>query len=418
MFVYCGRSTPNLLRFPDSVRPARPYCEDMTAWTSVRRAVGRHPLAADTLLAALLFVATLGASHDRPGGDFVATPSAIAAGAVVCAALAFRRRWPLPVLAVVTLGTAAAISFTEGRTPYTVMVAIAAYAVATMVERRRAWAAGLLAAAVLLAVAILSSADPWSNPRNLGLIAWVGLGTAIGDAMRSRRAYVATIEERARRAEQTREEEAGRRVAEERLRIARELHDVVAHHIALINVQAGVAGHLLREQPDAAEEALGYVRLASRTALSELGTLLGVLRQSGDAVAPTEPAPGLDRLDTLVESFVQAGLRIDLTTSGRVRPASAAVDLAAYRIVQESLTNAHKHGAGTATVHVDHRPDALHIEVGNHLSRGEAAPATSTGHGLVGMRERAASVGGTLQAGTRPDGVFRVNAVLPRPEED
>jgi len=398
--------------------PGQPYCEGMTAWASVRRAVGRHPLAADALLAALLFVGMFAASRDQHDGDFIGTPSAIAAGAVACAALAFRRRWPLPVLAVATLGSAAAISFTEARTPYTATVIVAAYTVATMVERRRAWAAALLAAAILLAMAIASSADPWSNPRNLGLIAWVGLGVAVGDAMRSRRAYVATIEERARRAEQTREEEAGRQVAEERLRIARELHDVVAHHIALINVQAGVAGHFLREKPDAAEEALGYVRLASRTALSELGTLLGVLRQSGDAVAPTEPAPGLARLDTLVESFVQAGLRIDLTTSGRARPASAAVDLAAYRIVQESLTNAHKYGSGTVTVHVDHRPDTLHIEVGNHVPHGMAAPATSTGHGLVGMRERAASVGGKLRAGPRPDGMFEVCAVLPRPGED
>jgi signal transduction histidine kinase len=267
--------------------------------------------------------------------------------------------------------------------------------------------------------AVVASPDPWTNPRNLGLIAWIGMAIAIGDAVRSRRAYVATIEERARRAEQTREEEAARRVVEERLRIARELHDVVAHHIALINVQAGVAGHMLREQPDVAEEALGHVRLASRTALSELSTLLGVLRQSGDSDAPTEPAPGLARLDTLIDTFVQAGLKIELTTSGQVRPVSSAVDVAAYRIIQESLTNAQKHGAPTAVaVHLDHRPEAVHIEVTNHLRRGDAQPGPSSGHGLVGMRERAASVGGTLHAGARPDGMFRVRAVLPRPEED
>jgi signal transduction histidine kinase len=388
----------------------------VTAWASVRRVVGRHPRVADAALAAVLFFGASGASRRPHDGDFVATPTATAAGLIICAALVFRRSWPIPVLAVTTLGAAVAITATEARTPFVVAVAVAAYTVATSTERRPAWTAGVLAGAVLLGTAIAASPDPWSNPRNLGLVAWIGMATAVGDAMRSRRAYVATVEERARRAEQTREEEAGRRVAEERLRIARELHDVVAHHIALINVQAGVAGHLLRERPEAAEEALRHVRLASRTALTELSILLGVLRQSGDSVAPTEPAPGLARLDTLIDSFGQAGLRIDLTTSGQVRPASSAVDVAAYRIIQESLTNAHKHGAGAAaTVHLDHRRDELRVEVSNHVRRGE--PPRSSGHGLVGMRERAASVGGTLQAGARPDGVFRVQAVLPRPEE-
>jgi signal transduction histidine kinase len=390
----------------------------MTAWAAVRRAVGAHPRVADAALAAVLFMGSFGASRNAHDGDFVTTPASIVAGAVICAALVFRRRWPVPVLVVATLGTAVAIFATEGRTPYTAVAAVAAYTVATTSERRKAWTAGLIASAFLLLAAILAGPDPWSNPRNLGLVAWLCMATAVGDAMRSRRAYVAAIEERARRAEQTREEEAGRRVAEERLRIARELHDVVAHHIALINVQAGVAGHLLREQPEAAEEALGHVRLASRTALSELGTLLGVLRQSGDTVAPTEPAPGLARLDTLIDSFVRAGLRIDLTTSGRVRPASSAVDVAAYRIIQESLTNAQKHGGGAAaTVQLDHLPGELRIEVGNHIPRAAPVVEGSTGHGLVGMRERAASVGGTLRAGPRPDGVFLVTAVLPRPEE-
>jgi signal transduction histidine kinase len=388
----------------------------MTAWESARRAVGRHPRVADAVLAALLFSGSAGAAREAHDGDFITNPASVAAGFVICLALVFRRSWPMPVLAVATLGSAFAIIVTEARTPYTVITAVASYTVATTSERRTAWTVGLLAAAVLLGTAIAASADPWSNPRNLGMVAWVGMAIAVGDAVRSRRAYVAAIEERARRAEQTREEEAGRRVAEERLRIARELHDVVAHHIALINVQAGVAGHLLRSQPEAAEEALSHVRLASRTALSELGTLLGVLRQSGDSVAPTEPAPGLARLDPLIDSFTRAGLHIDLTVTGQVRPVTSAVDVAVYRIIQESLTNAHKHGAGDATVRLEHRPDAVRVEVRNHARRGESGPAS--GHGLVGMRERAAAVGGTLQAGGGPDGVFRVRAVLPRPEED
>jgi signal transduction histidine kinase len=385
----------------------------MTAWASVQRAVGRYPLVADAVLAAVVFAGTFGASRRPDDGDFVATPMSVAAGLVICVALVFRRSWPLGVLAVTTVGGAFAIVVTEARTPYSLVVAVAAYTVATRLERRPAWIAVLVAGVVLYGTAVMASPDPWSNPRSLGIVAWVGMAAAVGDAVRSRRAYVATVEERARRAEQTREEEAGRRVVEERLRIARELHDVVAHHIALINVQAGVAGHLLREQPDAAEDALRHVRLASRTALSELGTLLGVLRQSGDSVAPTEPAPGLARLDTLIDTFTQAGLKIDLTTSGQVRPVSSAVDVAAYRIIQESLTNVHKHGAdATAAVRLDHRPDGLRVEVTNVVKHGPTVP--SSGHGLVGMRERAASVGGTLQAGNHPDGVFRVQAVLPQ----
>jgi signal transduction histidine kinase len=179
---------------------------------------------------------------------------------------------------------------------------------------------------------------------------------------------------------------------------------------------------MLHTQPEAADVALGHVREASRTVLEELGMLLGVLRQSGDTGAPTEPAPGLARLDSLVESFGQAGLHVDLTTSGRTRLASGAVDLAAYRIIQESLTNAHKHGDGTgATVRVDQLPTELRIMVRNAVDPGahrarRNGTGVSTGHGLIGMHERAASVGGTLQAAAQPDGGFRVDAVLPRPE--
>jgi signal transduction histidine kinase len=393
----------------------------MTSWAKLRRVARAHPYAADITLAVFVFIVTLAATRGGPADHedhaFVVTGGSLVVGVLICAALVFRRRWPLPVLAFVTAGTAVAVVVTDSRTPYTFVVSVAAFAVATRSERNLAWLAGLSAGLVLLIVAVITTPEPWSNPRDLEFIAWVAMATALGDALRSRRAFVAYIEERAVRAEQTREEEAGRQVAEERLRIARELHDIVAHHIAVINVQAGVASHMLHTQPEAADVALGHVRAASRSVLEELGSLLGVLRQSGETSAPTEPAPGLDRLDSLVESFVQAGLHVDLTTSGRVRHASGAVDLAAYRIIQESLTNAHKHGGGTgATVRVDHRPDALHLEIRNPGPQVVPATSASTGHGLIGMHERAVSVGGTLQAAAQPDGGFRVDAVLPRPE--
>ena len=223
------------------------------------------------------------------------------------------------------------------------------------------------------------------------------------------------IEERARRAEYTREEEAQRRVIEERLRIARELHDVVAHHIAVIHVQAGVVGHLMTEQPEAAQQALGHVRHASRTVLDDLGGLLDVLRQPDDPVTPTDPTPGLDRLGSLVDSFAASGLQVDWQLTGTPQALPSAVDLVAYRLVQEGLTNAHKHGTGSATLGVCFEPDNVAINIVNP-SAAEPAPEgerPGTGHGLVGMRERARAVGGSVRAVAHSDGTWRVTALLP-----
>jgi signal transduction histidine kinase len=392
----------------------------MSAWEFLRSKTRAHPYVADAVLAAFLFTASIAAS--RPGRDpgFIVTAPSVVVGALICLALVVRRRWPLPVLAFAILGTAVAIVVTDGRTPYAAIVAVAAYTVASRNERVLAWASGAVAAGVLVITALLFTTASWGNPQSLEPVGWIGMAVALGYALRTRRAYITAIEERARRAEQTREEEAGRRVAEERLRIARELHDVVAHHIALISVQSGVAMHLLRTQPDDAAIALGHVREASRSVLDELGTLLGVLRQPEDAGAPTEPTPGLGRLDELVDRFVTAGLKVDVVTSGRPRPLSAAADLAAYRIVQESLTNAQKHGAGgDAQVRLAHDFDALRIEVHNYGGGPAVAePPASGGHGIIGMRERATSLGGTLRAVAEPDGAFRVIATLPRPEKD
>ncbi|MCM0678910.1 sensor histidine kinase [Micromonospora phytophila] len=299
-------------------------------------------------------------------------------------------------------------------------------------DRRTATLAAALSALAVGVAAVATLGVAWIDPAVVVLLLWFGVAVAVGDAVRSRRAYVAVLEERARRAEQTREEEARRRVAEERLRIARELHDVVAHHIALINVQAGVAGHLLRGQPDAAEEALGHVRAASRTVLAELSTVLGVLRRDEETDAPTEPAPSLNRLDALVEGFA-TGQPVHWTLAGQPRPLPTAVDVAAYRIIQESLTNAHKHAPGAAVaVRLRYDPEGVTIEVRDDgagaiaMDRPAEAvrpePPTGpqppgTGLGLLGMRERAESVGGTFSAGPRPSGGFAVRAELPAPEE-
>jgi signal transduction histidine kinase len=205
-------------------------------------------------------------------------------------------------------------------------------------------------------------------------------------------------------------------VAEERLRIARDLHDVVAHSLASINIQAGAGAHVAAAHPDQAAAALAAIKVASKDALDELRQTLGVLRSGRDAAteaAPRAPLPSLTRLDALVERTTRAGLPVEVIVDGAA-PLPAAVDAAAYRIVQESLTNALRHAgpAARATVRLTYRADALEIAVEDD-GLGSTALNDSPGHGLVGMRERAAGLGGTLDAGAVAGGGFRVRAVLP-----
>ena len=229
-----------------------------------------------------------------------------------------------------------------------------------------------------------------------------------GIAVANRRAYTASMLERA-------EQEARRRVDEERLRIARELHNVVAHTMATINVQAGVAAHVLSSRPEAAAESLQAIKAASKEGLKELRAILNVLRQADDA-DPTQPAPGTAQLEDLIAGARRAGLETTFTVTGEPVPLPTAVDLAAYRIVQESLTNAIRHaGPATAAVSLGYHPGELRIDV-TDTGRGQPtgpAAGQSGGHGLAGMRERAATVGGTVETGPASGGGFRVAARLP-----
>jgi signal transduction histidine kinase len=329
-------------------------------------------------------------------------------------ALVARRRWPLGVLAVVEAASLAysARTYPEGGTGLAVFVAL--YTVAAMERRRLVVAA---AAAVTVALAVVTELTFYRETMFEGepLYGAVVMLAAVflGEAVRNRRAYVAELRDRAERAERTREEEARRRVDEERMRIARELHDVVSHSIGVISVQAGVAAHLLERRPDKAGEALATIRQASDEALDELHAMLGVLRQP-DGRAPLAPAPGLAQLDALVAMAEGAGLRVEVDASGAAH-LPPAVDLACYRIVQESLTNVVRHaGASSVTVTVAADGDTLVVEV---TDDGPGAPGAGNGNGtrqgIVGMRERARALGGTLEAGPRPEGGFRVSARLP-----
>ncbi len=390
----------------------------------LRRAVREHPYVTDAVIAAVLYALMLTTPGIAPQRAASLSAGYVVAGAVVCGALAFRRRWPLWVLLVTVAGalvrTVLERSGAAG-SPFLVASSLAVFTFALTSRRSAGLAGGAITALVLFCGDGLWVPGSWWDAENVGVLAWTGMAVAAGDALRNRRAYVAAMRERSRRAEEAREQEAGRRIVEERLRIARELHDVVAHHIAVIQVQAGVAAHMLHTQPTAAEGAIGHVRRAAGEVLDELGTLLGVLRQSGDDPGtPSEPTPSLSRLDALVRSFSGAGLCVDSVSSGLPRALPAAVDLTAYRLVQESLTNAHKHGGGRAQVTLAFHPQQLAVEVCNGPPPGVPQPtaAARTGHGLLGMRERVLAVGGWLEAGPTPEGGFRICALLPTPQTD
>jgi len=371
----------------------------------------RHPVVVDALFAVVLYLPSA-SSHGPPWMPAqYRSPVSLVLLALVFAVLAVRRRWPLGTLVATSLGVVPAVVIGYDIEPFLIPVVVATYTVAVRTDRWTALRSAVPTAVFLVLVVLLLTPSPGFTRESFGRLAWIGLAAAIGDAVRSRRANLAAIEERAVRAEQTREEEARRRVAEERLHIARELHDVVAHHIAVINVQAGVAGHLITSQPEAAAEALGHVRRSSRAVLDELSGLLGVLRRPEESDTPTEPAPGMAQLDDLVESFRASGLDLRASLTGEVHDLPATVDLVAYRVVQEALTNAHRHGSGPTRLSVGYTPSEIVLEVVNAPA---AHPhAGGSGLGLVGMRERAGAVGGAVEAGIQADERFHVRATLP-----
>ncbi|MFF3753999.1 sensor histidine kinase [Streptomyces sp. NPDC002018] len=400
--------------------------------TSLGTAVARtqcwvraHALASDGALAAAVLVCMLvGSFADPPDGHGAGpsfgnrTPGALSVVLMVltAGALVFRRRAPMPVLLCVGGMTVVELIAVQPPAPVVLSTVIALYTVAAHTDRPTTWRVGLATMTVLTAVAMVFSSGVWYAQENLVIFAWTGMASAAGDAVRSRRDFIQAIRDRAERAERTREEEARRRVAEERLRIARDLHDVVAHHIALVNVQAGVASHVMDRRPDQAKEALAHVREASRSALDELRATVGLLRQSGDPAAPTEPAPGLQHLDGLLDTFRNAGLPVVFAANGAEHPTRlpAAVDLVAYRIIQEALTNVRKHAGPAAKAEVSVVRVGATVEI-TVLDDGEGTgePADGGGHGLLGMRERVTALGGTLTAGPRYGGGFRIQAILP-----
>ncbi|MEV7217573.1 histidine kinase [Kitasatospora cineracea] len=402
----------------------------------LRRWCGGRPLRTDVVVALACFLLAVPLAAATAYHRGASVTGYLLFLLLSCLPLLVRSRWPVPVAgATVLVGVVELVlmPFSPGPRPEALgismfAVAVALYAVALRTDRRTAWRTGCGAAAALTLTALIVRPGLEELPQNLGLIAWPCLSVAIGDAVRSRRELLASAVERAERAERTREEEARRRVTEERMRIARELHDVVAHHITLVNAQAGVAHHLMRTDPEHAYRALERIRDTSRAALDELRATVGLLRHSGDQAAPREPAPGLAGLDDLLDAFRHSGLDVALERAGTSADLPPILDLTAYRIVQEALTNTHKHaGPTTARVRLDFAadpgadtgPGVLRLTVeddGRRTGTGPGPGGAGTGHGMIGMHERARAVGGTLTAGPRPGRRgFRVHAELPLP---
>jgi signal transduction histidine kinase len=345
-------------------------------------------------------------------GDGGARPLALAVGLAAAVSLAWRRRapgWTLAVsglLAMLLLRIDAPAGATGVIAP-----AVALYSLALRRGRMaRALAAAGAVAAIVLADALVVGSR--TLLQTAGHVLLVAIPLLAAEAHRTRQAYVALLRERLALAERTREQEAQRRVGEERMRIARDLHDVVAHTLTTINVQAATAAELLDRNPDHARAALVTIEDASRDALGELRAVVGVLRD-GDDDAPLKPTPDLESVAELVSRTRADGIDVTLEVTGERPPRlPEALSLAAYRIVQESLTNARRHAAGTPVrVDLAYEPTGLTLAIENRRT-GPPNRNGGPGVGIVGMTERAAAIGGTLRAGPSAGG-FRVDAHLP-----
>ncbi|MFD7621798.1 sensor histidine kinase [Streptomyces sp. NPDC059802] len=386
----------------------------------------RHPTGVDTFWAVVL----LGLSGlsmvgmGRSAGERVAAVPVILG---LCAVVALRRRAPEKMLLLaIAMGVVQLVTGVgPGVMNFAMLVIV--FTVATVGER---WASRLALVCSLCAAGLSKLRWPGEGPRTGWaeeifivvvltvpfVLAWV-----LGDSMRTRRAYFSQLEERAARLEREREAQSKVAVAAERARIARELHDVVAHNVSVMVVQADGAAYVMDAAPDQAKQALETISSTGRQALAEMRRLLGVLR-TGDAQESGEyvPQPDVDQIEDLIEQVRQTGLAVDFKIEGTPRPLPSGVELTAYRIVQEALTNTRKHGGpdAGASVRLVYFDDGLGLLVEDD-GRGAAhelyedGGADGAGHGMIGMRERVGMVGGTLDAGPRPGGGFRISALLP-----
>ncbi|MER8068449.1 sensor histidine kinase [Streptomyces sp. NPDC094034] len=385
-----------------------------------------HPTGVDSFLAVLLFgLSLLWVVQENQG--VVTRLMAIALVVLLSLSVALRRRAPEKVLLLVLGLGLAQLALDVRPNPADFAMLVIIYTV--VAQGRSRWASrvaligGLLAAPAAQARWPDGTADGFLGVVFVAIVISVPfvLAWVLGDSVRTRRAYLDQLEERATRLEKEREAQAKVAVAAERARIARELHDVVAHNVSVMVVQADGAAYVLDAAPDQAKQALETISSTGRQALAEMRRLLGVLR-TGDAKESGEyvPQPDVGQIEELVENVRGAGLTVDFRIEGTPRPLPSGVELTAYRIVQEALTNSRKHGGPDvgASVRLVYFDDGLGLLVEDD-GRGAAhelyedGGADGRGHGLIGMRERVGMVGGTLDAGPRPGGGFRISALLP-----
>ncbi|MFJ5303474.1 sensor histidine kinase [Streptomyces sp. NPDC088350] len=386
---------------------------------SLRRRLRCHPRTVDLVVAAALFACSFpGSLMTLPGRDLEVPwwPGVLVAG-VSSLALLWRRTLPRTTV-VVTLCCAMAVA-ALGYLLTVLVIGPLMVALHTLALRSDRTTANLFTASgIALLVGTSLVVSPNNEPLILKLLGpafWLLLPTSLGTTTRLRAAYLEAVQARAEHAERTREQEARHRVTEERMRIARDLHDVVAHHLVLANLQAGTVVRLLRSRPEEAERIAGELAGTTLSAVRELKATVGLLRHADDSETLPGPAPGLAQLAELAASFEPAGLSVTVSTEGRPQPLSAGADLTAYRIVQEALTNVTKHaGTGSAEVRLSYSHDRLGITVTDHGGTPvPSSPAPGSGYGVIGMRERALSAGGRLRAGHRPEGGFEVVTELP-----
>ncbi|GAA1817207.1 histidine kinase [Luedemannella flava] len=383
---------------------------------------GRRPpvVVLPAVLAAIQIVGTTVAAHPQTAArplDLLGY-ALLAAGPVALLARADRLRLPVFAATLLVLLAYGLCGYPAGPVFLGALVALVRAARAGYRWTLWALAGGTYAAFVGLGRLVPEVAGvPLVVPslaRAAIVAAWLAVALAVAETVRARTAQLGQLLAARAEAARARAEQSRRQVSEERLAIARELHDVLGHHLSLINVRAGVALHLIETRPEEARAALGAIKVASAEALREVRAMLASLRPDAEA-APRSPAPDLDRLDTLAEEARAGGLPVTLRRAGPTVDVPAEVDLAAYRIVQEALTNVRRHAApgATATVTVRSGPDALTVEVTDDGAGQAAGDPSAEGNGLPGMRARATALGGTLTAGPAPGGGFAVTAVLP-----
>ncbi|WP_329274490.1 sensor histidine kinase [Streptomyces sp. NBC_01451] len=383
-----------------------------------------RPAPADAAVAGAVFACSFpGSFFTLPGGPALQWwPGALLTG-VSCVALLWHRCHPRTTVTVTALCATAMAGMGHVLSILLLgplMVALHSLALRTDRKTANSFTCG----GIVLLVGTALIVGPAGEPLVLKLVgpaAWLLLPTSLGTANRLRGAYLEAVRARAENAEHTREEEARRRVTEERMRIARDLHDVVAHHLVLANLQAGAVGRQLPDRPDEAARIVAELTGTTSSALRELKATVGLLRNSDDRDPPMEPTPGLARLPELAASFQHAGLTVAVRVEGEPRPLSAGVDLTAYRIAQEALTNVTKHAAArSAEVRLTYSAVGVVLAVTDDGPGKKPDPSNppcpSGGYGLIGMRERAHSVGGSFRAehrGQECGGGFGVVAELP-----